>query len=89
MFENPSLLSDDRCQGDCAGVSGIAVSGCATPEQMAPRLQKASEFFVASLSRPGVELADAVDVWLGKSPCHQCAWRQVRAAWDGLAQIRA
>jgi ferric-dicitrate binding protein FerR (iron transport regulator) len=56
---------------------------------MAPRLQKASEFFVASLSRPGVELADAIEVWLGKSPCHQCAWRQVRAAWDGLAQIRA
>jgi ferric-dicitrate binding protein FerR (iron transport regulator) len=75
-----------------AGQDGIALCqhGEASPDVCtysangSALLEKASEFFVASMSRPGEALAREIDVWLEQSPCHHCAWHRISTIWQAL-----
>ncbi len=83
MLENsllPILNETDSC-----GLSGLAVEkACQTPEQLTSLLKTASEYFVASKSRPEPALDIAIVAWLAQSPCHRCAWSKVRGTWERI-----
>jgi hypothetical protein len=49
-------------------------------------LEKASDWFVATMARPGPALDAEIAVWLAESPCHHCAWRRISSVWQALPQ---
>jgi hypothetical protein len=84
MFEDSSLqFSEDLGDpGFCQGSQAAGDMACSASEQLRPLFDKASEYFIATISRPGPVLEITIAAWLVQSPCHRCAWLRIQAAWS-------
>ena len=92
MFERPSVGSLGDQGGTvrrCHRAKPAEIGECqsARDEQFGLLLSEAANLFVNSQTHSGASSQLAIADWLARSPCHECAWRRVRAAWDVLPAL--
>ena len=93
MFEVPSVISLQRHGGITRHCSRAKLDGAdqcqSVPDELFdPLVSAAATLFVGSQIRPGALSQLAIADWLARSPCHECAWRRVWAAWRVLPMLR-
>jgi hypothetical protein len=91
MFEHPSVVSLEKKGGpirrcDRAG-HGAGECQSGQDERFSLLLTQAADLFVKSQIHQSAPSDLIVADWLTRSPCHECAWRRVRAAWDVLPAL--
>jgi hypothetical protein len=92
MFERPSLVSSGKQGGTarrCERAKPDGVGECLSgpDERFDIPLSEAADLFVKSQTHPGASSQLEIADWLALSPCHECAWRRVCAAWDVLPTL--
>jgi hypothetical protein len=89
MVERPSPASSGKQGGtvrrcERAKPDGFGECPSVPDERFGILLSDAADLFVKSQTDPGASSQLAIADWLARSPCHECAWRRVCAAWDVL-----
>jgi len=92
MLERPSLVSPGKqggtaCRCECAKPDEGGACQSAPAERFNILLSETADLFVTSQSHPGACSQLAIADWLARSPCHECAWRRISAAWEVLETL--
>lgn len=87
MFERPLVVPLAEKNGTvrrcgCAKRDGIGECQSMPGERFNLLLSEGADLFVSGQIRPGTSNQRAIADWLARSPCHECAWRRLHAAWD-------